>query len=151
MKLTKTMLKRLIKEELKKVLKEANTGYKRDDTQGRAGLDGFGDDPDDDEEDQNWNFKDDDTQGKAALKEEDGEQDHEMFAKDDELKELGSYISDLNRVAGLVTKRMKEMAGREDVGGQLSATTTYAVRTANAAAEVSRRFNIALDEMLKTY
>ena len=119
MKLTKTILKRLIKEELKKVLKEANTGYKRDDTQ-----------------------------GKAALKEEDGEQDHEMFAKDDELKELGSYISDLNRVAGLVTKRMKEMAGRY---GQLSATTTYAVRTANAAAEVSRRFNIALDEMPKTY
>ena len=122
MKLTKTILKRLIKEELKKVLKEANTGYKRDDTQ-----------------------------GKAALKEEDGEQDHEMFAKDDELKELGSYISDLNRVAGLVTKRMKEMAGREDVGGLFSATTTYAVTVVNAAAEVSRRFNIALDEMPKTY
>ena len=38
MKLTKSKLKQLIKEELKKVLKEANTGYKRDDTQGKAAL-----------------------------------------------------------------------------------------------------------------
>ena len=72
----------------------------------------------------------------------------DMRAVDDELDQLGSYISDLNQMAGQVTVLMEEMAGRY---GELSATTTYAVRTANAAAEVSRRFNIALDEMLKTY
>lgn len=38
MKLTKSKLKQLIKEELKKVLKEADTVYNRDDTQGKAAL-----------------------------------------------------------------------------------------------------------------
>ena len=71
-----------------------------------------------------------------------------MRAVDDELDQLGSYISDLNQMAGQVTVLMEEMAGRY---GELSATTTYAVRTANAAAEVSRRFNAALAEMQRSY
>ena len=72
----------------------------------------------------------------------------DMRAVDDELDQLGSYISDLNQMAGQVTVLMEEMAGRY---GELSATTTYAVRTANAAAEVSRRFNAALAEMQRSY
>jgi hypothetical protein len=77
-----------------------------------------------------------------------GDEDHEMFASDDELKELGSYISDLNHFAVQVTDRMMEMSARY---GELSATTTYAVKAANAAEEVSDRFDKALDEMLRHY
>ena len=72
----------------------------------------------------------------------------DMHAVDDELDQLGSYISDLNQMAGQVTVLMEEMAGRY---GELSAKTTYDVRTANAAAEVSRRFNAALAEMQRSY
>ena len=92
MKLTKSKLKQLIKEELKKVLKEADTVYNRDDTQGRAA-------PDDD---QNWNFKDDDTQGKAALKKEGAYEDDPSFQHEVDQEYAGGSPQTLGDLATLV-------------------------------------------------
>ena len=73
---------------------------------------------------------------------------HEMYASDDELKDLGQAIEDLTHFAARTSDLMSEMSMRY---GELSATNTYAVRVVNAVEEVSVRFNKALDEMLRSY
>jgi len=118
MKITKRQLRRIIKEEHKKVLKETNARYKRrrsgdpdqnwdfgdDVTQGRAGLDGFGDGNDSGDPDQNWDFGDDVTQGRAALK---------------EAEEEGSKLAAYNFIINWVEKDLKAIEQNWSVRDQL--------------------------------
>ena len=107
---TKTQLKSIIKEEASRLLREEEEGKKT-----------------------------------KVLRE---QSEHEMLTRDDELKELEKYISDLNHFAVQTADMMHEMSMRY---GELSAINTYANQAVNAAEEVGLRFETALNEMLKEY
>ena len=90
MKITKRQLRRIIKEEHKKVLKETNARYKR-----RRSGDWKG---------QNWDFGDDVTQGRAALK---------------EAEEEGSKLAAYNFIINWVEKDLKAIEQNWSVRDQL--------------------------------
>jgi hypothetical protein len=74
--------------------------------------------------------------------------DHEMYASDDELRELGEAIENLVHWTVETNKLMDELAMRY---GELAASTTRARGVAKGVEELADRFDQALDEMLKAY
>jgi hypothetical protein len=74
--------------------------------------------------------------------------DHEMYASDDELRELGEAIENLVHWTVETNKLMDELAMRY---GELAASTTRVRGVARGVEELADRFDQALDEMLKAY
>jgi len=74
------------------------------------------------------------------------EQDHEMYASDDELRELGEAIENLSHWSMETNRFMDRMAERY---GELAAQTTYARRVANEVEDLANRYDQALDDMLR--
>ena len=73
-------------------------------------------------------------------------QRHPKFTEDDELEVLGSYISELNKMAVLIGNQMTIMSRRY---GGLANTSTHAATVANKAENLFNEFNKALDDMLR--
>ena len=72
--------------------------------------------------------------------------DHEMYASDDELRELGEAIEQLVHWTVETHNLMETMAMRY---GELAANTTRASTVAKNVEELADRFDQALDDMLK--
>ena len=72
--------------------------------------------------------------------------DHEMYASDDELRELGEAIESLvhwTMETNLLMDRMSERYG------ELAAQTTTARQVANSVEELADRYDQALDDMIR--
>jgi ElaB/YqjD/DUF883 family membrane-anchored ribosome-binding protein len=74
------------------------------------------------------------------------EQDHEMYASDDELRELGDFIGDLKHYSSEVDAIMKEMGMRY---GELAALGTDARTIKNSIQELQDKYASKLDDMLR--
>ena len=74
------------------------------------------------------------------------EQYHEMYASDDELRELGEAIENLSHWSMETNRLMGRMAERY---GELSANTTRARKVEKEAEELANRYDQALDDMIR--
>jgi hypothetical protein len=74
------------------------------------------------------------------------EQDHEMYAEDDELRELGEAIENLSHWSMETNRLMDRMAERY---GELVAKVTSTVQIANATEELANSFDAALDDIVR--
>ena len=72
--------------------------------------------------------------------------DHEMYASDDELRELGEAIQKLVHWTVETNKLIEPLAMRY---GELAANTTRASTVAKNVEELADRFDQALDDMLR--
>jgi len=72
--------------------------------------------------------------------------DHEMYASDDELRELGEAIGQLVHWSVETNKLMDEMAMRY---GELAASTTRIRGVAQGVEELADRYDQALDDMIR--
>ena len=74
------------------------------------------------------------------------EQDHEMYASDDELRELGDFIGDMSHYSMEVDAIMQEMGMRY---GELAALGTDAREIKNSIRELQDKYASKLDDMLR--
>jgi methyl-accepting chemotaxis protein len=74
------------------------------------------------------------------------EEYHEMYASDDELRELGEAIDSLVHWTVETNRLMDEMAMRY---GELASSTTHAVKIANDVEDLANDYDQALDNMLR--
>jgi hypothetical protein len=74
------------------------------------------------------------------------EQHHEMYASDDELRELGEAIESLVHWTVETNMLMDRMSERY---GELAALTTTTRRVANDVEEIANKYDQALDDMLR--
>jgi len=74
------------------------------------------------------------------------EQDHEMYASDDELRALGDALSEMVAVATQVEALMNDMGHRY---GELVALGTHARTVYQSAKKLSDTYDSKLDDMLK--
>ena len=72
--------------------------------------------------------------------------DHEMYASDDELRELGEAIESLVHWTMETNLQMDRLSERY---GELAANTTRAHRVAQEVEELADRYDQALDDMLR--
>ncbi len=72
--------------------------------------------------------------------------DHEMYASDDELRELGEAIESLSHWSMETNRLMGRMAERY---GELAAQTTTARRVEQDVEDLVNRYDQALDDMLR--
>ncbi|HIF38307.1 MAG TPA: hypothetical protein EYQ69_03585 [Gemmatimonadetes bacterium] len=72
--------------------------------------------------------------------------DHEMYASDNELRELGEAIESLTHWSMETNRLMDRMAERY---GELAAQTTRARTVASEVEELTNRYDQALDDMLR--
>jgi hypothetical protein len=71
---------------------------------------------------------------------------HEMYDEDDELRQLGDYIEDLNHYSMEVDRIMKDMGMRY---GELAALGTNARMIKNSIREMADKFDMALDDIVR--
>ena len=74
------------------------------------------------------------------------EQDHEMYAEDDELRELGEAIENLSHWSMETNRLMGRMAERY---GELAANTTRARGVEQEVEELVNRYDQALDDIIR--
>lgn len=74
------------------------------------------------------------------------EQYHEMYASDDELRELGEAIENLSHWSMETNTLVDRMASRY---GELASQTTTARRIANDIENLANEYDRALDDMLR--
>ena len=89
---------------------------------------------------------------KQIIKEElelvmDKDKEHAMYSSDDELRGLGTNITDLLELTGRVRSHLGEMQGRY---GELAHMGTYATQTQKAVQTLSDKYKLALDELSRS-
>ena len=84
----------------------------------------------------------------ALLVEQNPLEGHEMYEKDDELRELGEAISQMVVLSRQVEERMNDMGSRY---GELTALGTHSSSTKKVIKELEDKFGKSLDNLSKSH